>query len=114
MKGTFVTRLVVLMVLVVMLVSACAQPTPVPAQPTAAPQPAAAEPTKAPEPSQAAEPTQAPEPTRRLSRPLCRRPLSQVASFSRTPVRSAPWMPRNLVRLDPLAHQSALRLPDLA
>ncbi len=41
MKGTFVIRLVVLMVLVGTLVSACAQPTPVPAQPTAAPQPAA-------------------------------------------------------------------------
>ena len=63
MKGTFVTRLVVLMVLVGTLVSACAQPTPVPAQPTAAPQPAAAEPTKAPEPAQAPEPTQAPAPT---------------------------------------------------
>ena len=60
MKGTFVTRLVVLMVLVVMLVSACAQPTPVPAQPTAAPQPAAAEPTQAPEPSQAAGPYSGP------------------------------------------------------
>jgi ABC-type transport system substrate-binding protein len=66
MRHSPLVKLIVLVVLVSMLVSACAQPAPAPA-PTAAPvaqaPTAAPAPTKAPEATKAPEPTKAPAPT---------------------------------------------------